>query len=109
MRYRLALLTLALAACSNGHGAGVGSSSTTAPRMLPNVTTPADATVHPRVSVTPAEGLMDGQVVTVKATGFGVGGKVWLSECASLVDVPTWGEYAPAPFGRTSLKWSSSH
>ena len=38
---------------------------------------------NPTVSVTPATGLHDGQVVQVRLTGFGIGGKVYLSECAS--------------------------
>jgi hypothetical protein len=33
--------------------------------------------------VTPSTALRDGQTVVVSVTGFGVGGKVWLSECSS--------------------------
>jgi hypothetical protein len=44
---------------------------------------PALTVDHPRVIVTPSSGLKDGETVQVQVTGFGVGGKVWLSECAS--------------------------
>jgi len=37
--------------------------------------------------VIPDENLVDGESVIVKLTGFGVGGKTWLSECASIADV----------------------
>lgn len=50
----------------------------------PNI--PALTTIHPAVTASPATGLTDGQRVTVRVTGFGVGGKVWLSECASYAD-----------------------
>lgn len=38
---------------------------------------------HPTVAVTPSGDLQDYQLVDVEVTGFAVGGKVWLSECAS--------------------------
>ena len=44
---------------------------------------PALTVDHPTVTVSPAVGLKDGQLVEVSVTGFGVGGKVRLSECAS--------------------------
>ena len=44
---------------------------------------PALTVDGPTVSVSPSTGLVDGQVVTVHVTGFGVGGKVFLSECSS--------------------------
>lgn len=65
----------------------------TAPDLAPALTT-----VHPTVTVTPAGGLRDGQRVRVRVTGFGVGGKVWLSECGGGA-VPTdlgCGEAPPA-------------
>ncbi len=84
----LVVLTL-LAGCSSGHTAAptttVGATSTTAQSTAPNITTPADTTIEPKVIVAPDTGLMDGQVVTVTVTGFGVGGEVRLSECASAV------------------------
>ncbi|MDQ6794664.1 MAG: neocarzinostatin apoprotein domain-containing protein [Chloroflexota bacterium] len=44
---------------------------------------PALTVDRPTVIVSPSVHLKDGQVVEVRVTGFGVGGKVWLSECAS--------------------------
>jgi photosystem II stability/assembly factor-like uncharacterized protein len=38
---------------------------------------------RPTVTITPSTGLHNGQTVEVRVTGFVVGGKVWLSECAS--------------------------
>jgi hypothetical protein len=38
---------------------------------------------HPTLTIIPATHLRDGQLVEVRVTGFGVGAKVWLSECAS--------------------------
>lgn len=38
---------------------------------------------HPTVVVTPSGDLQDYQLVDVEVAGFAVGGKVWLSECAS--------------------------
>jgi len=47
---------------------------------------PALQTHNPTVTVAPATGLFDNQDVLVTVTGFGIGGKVWLSECASISD-----------------------
>jgi Neocarzinostatin family len=47
---------------------------------------PALTVLNPRIIVTPATGLHNGETVTVSVTGFDVGGKVWLSECASAGD-----------------------
>jgi Neocarzinostatin family len=44
---------------------------------------PALTVDHPTVTFYPSTGLIDGQEVTVHVTGFGVGGKVRLSECAT--------------------------
>jgi len=44
---------------------------------------PALTVDHPTVTITPSSHLKEGQTVEVRVTGFGVGGKVWLSECAS--------------------------
>jgi hypothetical protein len=44
---------------------------------------PALTVDHPRVIVVPSDHLSDGQVIEVRVTGFGVGGKVWISECAT--------------------------
>ena len=44
---------------------------------------PALTVDHPTVTISPSTHLKDGQTVEVRVTGFGVGGKVWLSECSS--------------------------
>ena len=44
---------------------------------------PALTVDHPTVTISPSAHLKDGQTVEVRVTGFGVGGKVWLSECSS--------------------------
>lgn len=44
---------------------------------------PALTVDHPTLTVSPSTHLTDGQTVEVRVTGFGVGGKVWLSECIS--------------------------
>jgi hypothetical protein len=47
---------------------------------------PALTVDHPNVIVSPSTHLHDGQTVEVHITGFGVGGKVFLSECASVAE-----------------------
>ncbi len=62
---------------------------------------PAVTATHPAVTVMPASGLFTGQTVAVRVTGFGVGGKVWLSECASAQDASSLGcgtQLAAQPF-----------
>jgi len=57
------------------------------------------------IVVTPSRGLHDDQVVTVRVTGFGSGVKVFLSECASVVDAGVYGcgvQLAAQPFLTTS-------
>jgi hypothetical protein len=44
---------------------------------------PALSVDHPTVEVTPATALRDGQTVRVNVDGFGVGGKVLISECST--------------------------
>lgn len=51
--------------------------------LLPQSDVPALTVDHPTLTITPATGLVDGQSVEVRVTGFGAGGKVWLSECSS--------------------------
>jgi Protein of unknown function (DUF4232) len=51
---------------------------------------PALTADHPTVTVVP-DRVLDGEVVAVRVTGFGVGGKVWLSECDSLRDASALG------------------
>jgi hypothetical protein len=43
-------------------------------------------THNPTVAVAPGTGLFDDQEVLVTVTGFGIGGKVWLSQCAAASD-----------------------
>ncbi len=52
---------------------------------------PALTVDHPMVIVTPSSGLHDGQTVVVRVTGFGVGGEVHLSECATAAAVTNLG------------------
>jgi hypothetical protein len=82
MKRRLLLLPavfVLVAAC------GVAATpSPAAPAMEPLV--PALTVDHPTVVVIPASHLRDGQAVEVRVTGFGVGGEVRLSECASAAD-----------------------
>ena len=62
---------------------------------------PALSVQDPTVTITPSTGLKDGQTVQVDVTGFGVGGKVFLSECASAVAASSLGcgaELAAQPF-----------
>jgi hypothetical protein len=59
-------------------GAIVGACSVPTSSVVPALTVD-----HPTVTVTPAVHLKDGQVVEVSVTGFGLGGKVLLSECVS--------------------------
>ena len=47
---------------------------------------PSLQTHDPMVIVTPSNNLSNGQQVEVRVTGFGLGGKVWLSECATATE-----------------------
>lgn len=98
MRGRTALvvaLSAILAACGTTPTPQVSSAaptSTATPQTSPSSTAPQSAlespaavTVgHPTVTVSPSGDLEDYEIVDVEVTGFGVGGKVWLSECASV-------------------------
>jgi|SRR5579863_1703287 len=64
-----------LFACTIALALGSGSEATANPR--------AAAAAGPAAMVTPSQRLHDGQVVTVRVSGFGNGQKVWVSECAS--------------------------
>jgi hypothetical protein len=95
----LVALALFVAGCSSGGGKQsatattksvptTASSHTTLPP--PSTTTalaPAVTAVNPKVTVTPDRDLTDGERIRVNVAGFGVGGKVFLSECASASDV----------------------
>jgi len=61
------------------------STPTSSPSSAPGPV-PALQTHNPTVAVAPATGLFDDEEVLVTVTGFGIGGKVWLSECAAVSD-----------------------
>lgn len=72
---------------------------------------PALTAVDPSVGVAPSTGLRPGQVVEVRVTGFGVGGKVFLSECASAAaatDLGCGAQLAAQPFLATDEGRSGS-
>jgi hypothetical protein len=84
--------SLLVAGCTGGsHAATTATtrspSTATSPPATSSLISPADTTVHPAVTATPSRGLVDGQRITVRVTGFGVGGKVWLSECGAAEDI----------------------
>jgi hypothetical protein len=82
-----------VAACANTPTPKPSSTPSATPSVTiatPASTPPASETVvpaltvdHPMVTISPSTHLKDGQTVEVRVTGFAVGGKVWLSECAS--------------------------
>jgi hypothetical protein len=92
------VLSVAVASCASqppapaGHAAHpAGAGRATAPgvsrascRRSP---VPGFSCTHPAITVTPATGLRNHQRITVLVTGFAVGGKVALSECAASADV----------------------
>ena len=67
----------------------VPSTTSTSASGVASVTQPVPAlqTHNPTVAVAPATGLFDDQEVLVTITGFGVGGKVWLSQCGTVSSV----------------------
>lgn len=72
---------------------------------------PALSVVAPTVTVTPDTGLGDGQGVRVAVTGFGVSGKVWISECDHAEDANYLGcgaQLAAQPFLITNSGRSGS-
>ena len=78
--------------------------STTTTTTSASGVVPALQTHNPTVTVTPSSNLVDGQQVRVTVTGFGQGGKFFLSECASPTDANDagCGKGLPAqPFGVT--------
>jgi hypothetical protein len=86
------VLTLATAACTVS---STPAPSTALPRVTPtnsagapasssSADVPALTVADPRIVVSPAGGLHDGQTVTVSVTGFSVGGKQSVSECSSV-------------------------
>ncbi len=67
------------------------SPTATATAVPSDQSVPALTVDHPTLTVSPASHLTDGQTVEVRVTGFGVGGKVWISECASAADATSIG------------------
>jgi hypothetical protein len=71
---------------SGVHSTATSSPSTTSAStsVATSATEPVSAlqTHNPTVVVSPGTGLFDDQEVLVTVTGFGIGGKVWLSQCA---------------------------
>ena len=73
---------------------------------------PALQTHNPKVAVTPSTNLTNGEMVEVEVTGFGVGGKFFLSECASAADANDEGcgpQLAAQPFGVTNNSGAGSY
>jgi hypothetical protein len=71
------------------------------PQVTNETDVPALTVDNPTVAITPSTHLHDGQTVEVHITGFGVGGKVFLSECASAAEATDLGcgaELAAQPF-----------
>ena len=66
---------------------GISWSQVWVPPTPPSELVPALQTHNPMVTVSPSTNLTNGQQVEVRVTGFGIGGKVWLSECADAADV----------------------
>lgn len=80
-------------------------SSSTQPQKVVTTLVPALQTHDPKVFVTPSVNLRQGQLIRVSVTGFGVGGKFFLSECASSTDANSVGcghQLAAQPFGVTN-------
>ena len=64
-------------------------------------TTTAPSFTKPTVAAIPSTALTTGEKVRVQVTGFDIGGKVWLSECASAADANQYGcglQLAEQPF-----------
>ncbi len=102
----LAVVSMLLAACSPSVASktpadsGVGTSSSPLVSVRASLV-PALTVDRPTVTVSPATGLLDGETVEVRVTGFGVGGKIWISECASAADATDLGcgaQLAAQPF-----------
>lgn len=102
----ISLLSVLVAAC--------GSATTTLPKASTPLTNgphssttfvPALITHNPKVVVTPSTNLVDGQSVEVSVSGFGVGGKFFLSECSNAKDANSAGcglQLAAQPMGVTN-------
>ena len=76
----------------------------------PRIVAPAIA-VNPNVTISPSSGLADGATVKVTVSGFGIGEKIFLSECDSAVDANDLGcgpQLAAQPFVVTGSERSGS-
>ena len=91
-------------------GARPGSPSPSqAPSAEPLV--PALTVTDPEVAVTPSDNLNDGQSVVVSVSGFGIGSKVWISECATAAsanDLGCGAELAAQTFTATNERRTGS-
>jgi hypothetical protein len=74
----LSFISAMVAACAPTLPSTPSTSSTSVPAITVD---------NPAMTISPRINLQDGQTVVVTVTGFGVGGKVWLSECATAADV----------------------
>lgn len=93
------LVALVVAGCTTVQQPAPRPSMTPSPSRDTDV--PALTVENPAVAVNPATNLVDGQSVTITLTGFGVGGKVFLSECTSVAVATSLGcgtELARQPF-----------
>lgn len=118
-----AILPMTLAGCSSGSASSSPTTTTVSPaETTTSVTTttisPAETTTtsksgltpaayapDPKVLVTPSRNLKNGEKVTVSVTGFGSGGKFFISECASASDANSAGcgrQLAAQTFGLTN-------
>ena len=117
----VATLPMVLAGCSSN---STSSSPTTAASATTTTISPAGTTTssksglvpaldapNPKVTVAPSRNLKNGENVTVSVTGFGSGGKFFISECASASDANSAGcgrQLAAQIFGVTNSDGSGS-
>ena len=105
------ILSVAIASCASrsppparspaADRSAADETATAAPSACGRSAVPGFSCTHPTVTVIPATGLRNRQRVTVRVTGFAVGGKVWLSECATSLDANPGGcgqQLAAQPF-----------
>lgn len=116
----LAILAATAACSASDTGTGhPGSFTTVTQALAPPGSTVRSATVlpalrthNPVVSVRPSTSLVDGQRIQVTVSGFGQGGKFFLSECATPADANSAGcgqQLASQPFGVTDASGKGSH
>ncbi len=103
LRNKVAIVALMafFTACGNNLAQGINPKNESATTTS---VVPALQSHNPKVVVTPSSGLANGEKVKVTVTGFGKGGKFFLSECASKADVSSGGcgsQMAAQPMGVT--------